>query len=550
VDPLASNRETGSRLLGRYLVHRRIAAGGMATVHLGRLLGAAGFSRTVAIKRLHEAYARDPEFVAMLLDEARLASQIRHPNVVPTLDVVAEQDELLVVMEYVAGDSLAHLGKLVHLRGEKFPIPYAASIVAQALHGLHAAHEATDPHGDPLGIVHRDVSPQNVLVGTDGVARVLDFGIAKAASRATATEDGQIKGKTAYMAPEQLSHGAVDRRTDVWAAGVMFWELLTGRRLFLADTPAGTIARVLNEPIDPPTRYRPECPIELAMVCVRALERDQEGRFASAEEMALAIEDAVQAPRPKELGAWVQEIVASTLESRTELVREVEREEVRLSHSTTDPALRGALEEAERRRQIADLPTDMGRPAATSSRPVGIVPYPTPSSGMLPPDHASVRNTMADTPVALSSRPVAAFSSGEVTGLATANSIAATPEAKVSHVSILLGAIGGVLLAAVVAIGVLFARGKLTLAKPPEAIPSASIAIEAPPPPPPAPPPSAAIELPVTPAPSVTASAPPKKPFVRPPAAHAAPAPKAPDCRVPVTVDANGNRHIRPECVN
>src|ERR1043165_6260907 len=132
----------------------------MATVHLGGLLGAGGFTRTVAIKRLHEAYARDPEFVAMLLDEARLASQIRHPNVVPTLDVVAEADELLVVMEYVAGDSLAHLGKLVHLKGEKFPIHFAAAMVAQALQGLHAAHEAKDPHGDPLGIVHRDVSPQ------------------------------------------------------------------------------------------------------------------------------------------------------------------------------------------------------------------------------------------------------------------------------------------------------------------------------------------------------------------------------------------------------
>jgi serine/threonine-protein kinase len=562
VDPLASSRETGSRLVGRYLVHRRIAAGGMATVHLGRLLGAAGFSRTVAIKRLHEAYARDPEFVAMLLDEARLASQIRHPNVVPTLDVVAEQDELLVVMEYVAGDSLAHLGKLVHLRGEKFPIHFAAAMVAQALHGLHAAHEATDAHGDPLGIVHRDVSPQNVLVGTDGVARVLDFGIAKAASRATATEDGQIKGKTAYMAPEQLSHGAVDRRTDVWAAGVMFWELLTGRRLFLSDTPAATIARVLHDPIDPPTRYRPECPLELAMVCVRALERDQEARFASAEEMALAIEDAIQAPRPKEIGLWVQEIAASTLESRAELVREVEREEVRVSHSTTDPELRAALEEAERRRQMADLPTDMGRPA-TPSRPVGVVSIPTPRgsgpiigmtsptpiAGMLPADHPSARNTLADTPVALSSRPIAAFPSGEVTGVATANNIVSMPEPKVSPVSIVLGAVGGLLLAAVVAIGFLFARGRLTLAKPPEALPSASVAIEAPPTPPPPAEPSA-IELPVTPTPSVTVSATPKKPPVRPPAPHAAPPPKAPDCRVPVTVDANGNRHIRPECVN
>ena len=573
MDPLASNRETGSRLVGRYLVHRRIAAGGMATVHLGRLLGAAGFSRTVAIKRLHDAYARDPEFVAMLLDEARLASQIRHPNVVPTLDVVAEADELLVVMEYVTGDSLAHLGKLVHLRGEKFPIHFAAAMVAQALHGLHAAHEAKDPHGDPLGIVHRDVSPQNVLVGTDGVARVLDFGIAKAASRATATEDGQIKGKTAYMAPEQLQHGAVDRRTDVWAAGVMFWELLTGRRLFLADSPAATIGRVLHEPIDPPTRYTPDCPLELAVVCARALERDKEARFATAEEMALAIEDAVQAPRPKEIGAWVQEIAASTLESRAELVREVEREEVRVSHSTTDPALRAALEEAERRRQVAELPTDMGRTPAspTSSRPVGILPLatprgsgaglgmgpdgvtsPTPITGVMPPADPSVRSTMAETPAALSSRPIAAFPSGEVTGLATANNIPPHEPQKVSRVSIVLGVLGGALLATIVGIGFLFARGRITLAKPPDP-PSASVVVDVPAPPP-APAPSPVPEPVVAPAigPSATASASTtaKRPPVRPPAPHPAPMPKGPDCRVPFTVDANGNRHIRPECVN
>src|SRR6478672_330391 len=153
------------RLVGRYVVHDRIAAGGMATVHVGRLLGAAGFSRTVAIKRLHEHYAKDPDFVAMLLDEARLAASIRHPNVVPTLDVVAEADELLVVMEYVEGDSVAHLTKLTQAAGQRVPIAFAAVIVAQALHGLHAAHEARDKHGEPLGIVHRDVSPQNILVG-------------------------------------------------------------------------------------------------------------------------------------------------------------------------------------------------------------------------------------------------------------------------------------------------------------------------------------------------------------------------------------------------
>ena len=147
------------RRVGRYVVHDRIAAGGMATVHVGRVLGAAGFSRTVAIKRLHDAYAKDPEFVAMLLDEARIAAMIRHPNVVPTLDVVAEDDELLVVMEYVEGDSVAHLVKLLAESKQRVPIAFAAAICAQALHGLHAAHQARDKNGELLGIVHRDVSP-------------------------------------------------------------------------------------------------------------------------------------------------------------------------------------------------------------------------------------------------------------------------------------------------------------------------------------------------------------------------------------------------------
>lgn len=355
------------RLVGRYMVHRRIASGGMATVHLGRLIGAAGFSRMVAIKRLHDGYACDPEFVAMLLDEARLASMIRHPNVVPTLDVVAEEDELLVVMEYVEGESLANLTQLALAAGERVPVPLAASIVAQTLHGLHAAHEARDKNGTPLGIVHRDVSPQNVLVGIDGVARVLDFGIAKAASRSAMTEGGQLKGKTAYMAPEQLQHRSVDRRSDVFAAAIVLWELLAGRRLFRGDTSAETMACILNDPTDSPQRWAPDVPLELAAITLRGLERDPDGRFASAEEMALAIEDAIALPRAKEIGAWVGRIAASTLAERADLVRAVQRDSIPAPDaSSTDPELRAALEEAERRRQFSDIPTDVGRPAHSS----------------------------------------------------------------------------------------------------------------------------------------------------------------------------------------
>ena len=168
------------RIVDRYALFDVIATGGMASVHLGRLMGPVGFSRTVAIKRLHENFARDPEFVAMFLDEARLVARIRHPNVVQTLDVVASAQELLLVMEYVPGESLALLIKRARAAGKFIPIPIVVDIVTGLLNGLHAAHEATNEKGEPLNVVHRDVSPHNILVGTDGVTRVLDFGIAKA----------------------------------------------------------------------------------------------------------------------------------------------------------------------------------------------------------------------------------------------------------------------------------------------------------------------------------------------------------------------------------
>jgi serine/threonine protein kinase len=220
---------SGAWIIGRYALSEEIAHGGMATVHIGRLRGSAGFARTVAIKRPHPQYARDPEFVAMFVDEARLAARIHHPNVVSTLDVVAREGELFLVMEYVQGESLSRLVHLARQRRERVPEPMVASIVAGVLHGLHAAHEARGEGGELLGLVHRDVSPQNVLVGTDGVARVLDFGVAKAAGRIHTTRNGELKGKLAYMSPEQLC-GEVTRMTDVYAAGVVLWEALAGAR--------------------------------------------------------------------------------------------------------------------------------------------------------------------------------------------------------------------------------------------------------------------------------------------------------------------------------
>jgi serine/threonine-protein kinase len=221
----------------------------MATVHLARLLGPVGFARTVAIKRLHPHLAKDPDFVAMFLEEARLAARVRHPNVVATLDVVSDDGELFLVMEYVAGESLSRLVRKVREKGERIPPRYLVGIMSGALEGLHAAHEAKSEKNQPLGLVHRDVSPQNVHVGIDGVPRVLDFGIAKATNRVQETRTDQIKGKVAYMSPEQLAKGNIDRRADVYSASVVLWEALTGQRLFKADDVPSLVYAIINEEV-------------------------------------------------------------------------------------------------------------------------------------------------------------------------------------------------------------------------------------------------------------------------------------------------------------
>jgi serine/threonine-protein kinase len=244
-----------ARVVGRYVLHGEIASGGMATVHFGRLVGPAGFARPVAIKRLRPQFASDPEFVKMFLDEARLAARIAHPNVVPTLDVVDADDEVFLVMEYVQGVTLAQLARAAKRCGLPIPPSIAVAIVVGILQGLHAAHVARDDLGERLDLVHRDVSPQNALVGADGVTRLLDFGIAKASGRLQTTRDGQLKGKLSYMAPEQVRNEPTTPRTDIYAASVVLWELLTGQRLFYADSEVGTITKYTapEESIQPET---------------------------------------------------------------------------------------------------------------------------------------------------------------------------------------------------------------------------------------------------------------------------------------------------------
>src|SRR5580700_4264594 len=246
----------------------------MAVVHLGLLRGDAGFARAVAIKRLHRQYVGDPDLTALLLDEARLASRLQHPNVVAPRDLLTCHGEVFIVMEYVHGLTLAALVREARARGEIVPIPIVTRVVSDVLAGLHAAHEAKDGQGRALSLVHRDVSPQNVMVGSDGLARVLDFGIAQAAFRSQTTREGQLRAKLAYAAPEHILDHAVDRRADVYSCAIVCWELLTLERLFSASNESALLARVLEPEPQPVANLRPQIPPELDRVLLEALSQE------------------------------------------------------------------------------------------------------------------------------------------------------------------------------------------------------------------------------------------------------------------------------------
>ena len=313
-----------ARLIGRYALFDEIASGGMATVHIGRLVGPVGFSRTVAIKRLHPQFAKDPEFGSMFLDEARLAARIRHPNVVPTLDVVSLEGELFLVMDFVQGEPLSRLVRAAAKQSLRIEPRVVCAIMAGVLHGLHAAHEAVSERGELLSIVHRDVSPQNILVGVDGTARVLDFGVAKAAHRVQTTREGQVKGKIAYMAPEQLRSEHVDRRTDVYAASVVMWEALTNARLFDSANEGHLLTKILIDPIPSPRSVDPEVPEVLEAIVMKGLKRDADERYASAREMALAVESALPNAPASEVGAFVERMAGDVVRARAQRIADIE----------------------------------------------------------------------------------------------------------------------------------------------------------------------------------------------------------------------------------
>lgn len=308
--------------MDRYQLVGEIASGGMATVYLARLSGAGGFKRLVAIKQLHPHLASKQDYVQMFLDEARLAAAIHHRNVVPILEIGNTEAGFYLVMDYVEGVTLSRLARPKAQAQKPVPHPILLRIVVDALSGLHASHELVGEDGRSLELVHRDCSPQNLLVGLDGCTRLTDFGIARARIRIHNTKAGGVKGKVGYMAPETAKGDDVDRRADIFGMGVVLWEALAARELFVGDHEVEVLTNVLSAPIARLDELDDSIPAALADVCACALDRDPKGRFATARAMARAIEEAADGVASEhEVEAFMHERFGERAARGRELIR-------------------------------------------------------------------------------------------------------------------------------------------------------------------------------------------------------------------------------------
>jgi eukaryotic-like serine/threonine-protein kinase len=307
--------------LGRYELLARLAAGGMGEIFLARLEGAAGFEKLFVIKRILPHLADDQRFRAMLIAEARIASMMAHANICQVYELGETDGQLYIAMEYLEGVTLLPLLRKLSKESGALDFGFVAGVTQQATDALHYAHELRERGGDTLGIVHRDVTPTNVFLTDTGVVKILDFGIAKVKDISANTQAGTVKGKYAYMAPEQLRGAAVDRRADVFALGVVVYEMLALRRLFQRKTDYLTFRAVLEQPIMDIRRYRPDSPDALAAALTRALDRDPASRFETARQFGTAIVDAVSSVRRPwtqgEIGDFVRANFAAEIAQRS-----------------------------------------------------------------------------------------------------------------------------------------------------------------------------------------------------------------------------------------
>jgi serine/threonine-protein kinase len=444
-------------VLGRYELLAPVAKGGMAQVWAARMQGRRGFQKTVAIKTMLPNLTEDPQFEQMFLDEATLASRVRHPNAVEILDLGEDAGILYLVMEWIDGEPLSVIMKQAMQQGG-IPLPLAVRIIMQACAGLHAAHELKDESGDPVGLVHRDVSPQNILVAYAGVVKVVDFGVAKATGRASAeTAAGQIKGKVPYMSPEQASGGEIDRRTDLFAAGILLYMMTTGKHPFRKENDAQTLMAICSDtPIVRPSQIIAGYPPELEKIVLKALERDVTRRYQTGNEMQKALDSLpseLRASTDDELGDYMKGLLPERMAKRQALIQR-------------------ALKEAEKRGEGRAAHVEVGDEVSNGNL--------TPLSGISRVSQLAMHSPPSSTAVGVAIIPEGA--GGETPGTMT------TPPAPPRNGA--LRTIGAVVLAAVTGGAVYFATSRppaATVTEGPAAAAAAPPALPAPPAPAPAP---------------------------------------------------------------
>jgi serine/threonine-protein kinase len=325
--PSPSALEGDARYVGRYRLCFELSSGGMASVYLARADGPARFRKLVALKRVHPHLAKVDDFIEMFLDEAALAARIDHPNVCSVFDFGREGESYFLAMEYLVGEPLSRILRRLRKRPPRDTTRHAAMVarlIADACEGLHAAHELRNERGEPMHVVHRDISPDNIFVTYDGVPKIVDFGIASARERIHKTTTGLVKGKHAYMAPEQLGEGPVDRRADIWSMGVVLWESLCLRRLFRRETQVKTLYAVTGDAVLPPSVVLPSLPGELDGVVDRALTRDLDARCPTARDLSTelrrflsALDEPLGAP---EVAEWLRELFPEGRQQKRRLV--------------------------------------------------------------------------------------------------------------------------------------------------------------------------------------------------------------------------------------
>ncbi len=276
---------------GGYTLIEQIGIGGMAEVFLARRSSVAGFEKDIVIKRIRPHLTEQRSFVDMFLGEAKLAAQLSHPHIVQIYDLGRIQDSYFIAMEYIAGQDMSAIIPKIKELGVPFPIEYALKIGSSVCEALHYAHNHTDNHGQPLHIVHRDVSPENIRIAWTGAVKILDFGIAKAATQVHETKAGEIKGKLCYMSPEQVLGKEVDCRSDIFALGCVLYEALTGFRLYSGNSDLDIMNQIVDSKIYPPSYFRDEIPKPVEGIIMKALKKDRKKRYQNASEMQMDIDD-------------------------------------------------------------------------------------------------------------------------------------------------------------------------------------------------------------------------------------------------------------------